>query len=93
MKTPNENDAVAFVEYLVRECDDTRDSRIARTPWEAVYAGFQNADETLGWDASITSHPQHAEWCKLVVDSIRSNCCEAEPDEICIWFKSRGLTY
>lgn len=92
MKTPNEKDAVAFLEYLRNECDSTMDSR-KRTPFSAVYAGVQNADDTVGWDASIASNPQHAEWCRIAIESIRTNCCYSEPEEIRAWFTARGLTY
>jgi hypothetical protein len=93
MKIPNEKEAVSFLNFLRSEADPTMDSRKERTPFSAVYAGIQNADDTVGWDASIASNPQHAEWCQLALDSIRSNCCYSEPEEICQWFTSRGLTY
>jgi hypothetical protein len=90
MKTPSEHDAVAFLNFLRNEAEPTMDIRKERTPFDAVYSGIQNAYDTLGHHESINMPP---EWCQLALDSIRSNCCFEEPEEICKWFKARGLTY
>ena len=93
MKTPSEHDAVAFLKFLRNEADSTMDSRKHRTPFDAVYAGVANADDTVGMAGWLTSYPRHEEWCRIAIESIRTNCCSSEPEEICQWLKERGLTY
>jgi len=87
---PDEKDAVAFLAYLVSEAEDTMDSHKERTPFDAVWSGIQNANDTHGW---WPADGKNAVWARCAVDSIRSNCRDSEPDEVCQWFEARGLTY
>ncbi len=87
---PKENDSVAFLNFLRNEAEPTMDIMKERTPFDAVSSGIQNAYDTLGHHDSINMPP---EWCKLALDSIRGLCCDSEPENVCKWFKRRGLTY
>lgn len=81
--------AVALLNFLENEAEETKDFRKERTPFDVINSGIQNAYDTLGRHESIQMPP---EWCLLALDSIRSLLCE-ESVEIRAWFTARGLTY
>jgi len=63
----------------------------SRTPFDTIGSATDNAGDT--WKEQRRTDFYSDEYYTFAFDSLVSLLCDSEPDDVCAWFKARGVKW